>query len=161
MIGAPLLRVLHIEDDLFTQGFVKVALQDKVDLTSVATLQDARLLISTHEYDVILADLYLPDAVGLETLSSWWPHFIPTIVISNDDSPATLKRADSMGAYDYISKANLSKINLLSHIKIAVDKHKEENARKKGRWLDDATFERVKPYIACAAVIATPFVARL
>lgn len=60
------LRVLHVEDDFADAMLLQHALYDAgaydFDLEVVRTLRDARAKLSRHDYDLIIADLRLPDS---------------------------------------------------------------------------------------------------
>jgi CheY-like chemotaxis protein len=60
------LSVLHIEDDFADAMLLQYALCDAggydMDLQVVRTLHDARLKLSRQTYDLIIADLRLPDS---------------------------------------------------------------------------------------------------
>jgi CheY-like chemotaxis protein len=59
------LRVLHVEDDFADAMLLQHALCDAgaydFDLEVVRTLHDARFKLRRHRYDLIIADLRLPD----------------------------------------------------------------------------------------------------
>jgi CheY-like chemotaxis protein len=60
------LRVLHVEDDFADAMLLQHALCDagayNFDLEVVRTLHDARLKLGRNDYDLIIADLRLPDS---------------------------------------------------------------------------------------------------
>mgnify|MGYP006273476057 CR=1 FL=1 len=62
------MRVLHVEDDFADAMLLQHALCDAgaydFDLEVVRTLRDARLKLARRRYDLIIADLRLPDSVN-------------------------------------------------------------------------------------------------
>ncbi len=61
-------RILHVEDDLSISGFIKELLEDKAKINHATTLSDAKKLIESEKFDVVLLDVGLPDGSGLDLL---------------------------------------------------------------------------------------------
>ncbi|MET0181160.1 MAG: CHASE3 domain-containing protein, partial [Novosphingobium sp.] len=64
------LRVLHIEDDEDIARLVASAFEDKAIVTAVQTAEEARRALAAETPDLVILDLALPDASGLELLPS-------------------------------------------------------------------------------------------
>jgi len=64
-------------------------------------------LLATPEVDLVLLDLTMPGAIGFSSLV--WLRAerpeVPVIIISSDDRPRTVRRAQQFGAAGFVSKA--------------------------------------------------------
>lgn len=103
-MSAPL--VLVIEDDASLRRFLRMALQHRdYQVIEAARAQEGEALARSHNPDVILMDLGLPDQDGLDLLQSfraWNP--APIVVISARNQEATKVKALDAGADDYVTK---------------------------------------------------------
>ncbi|MGB3635038.1 MAG: response regulator [Rubrobacteraceae bacterium] len=65
-------RILLIEDNLGDARLVQILLDEaenpRFEITHAESLEDALGCLDTGRFDVVLADLSLPDSNGLETL---------------------------------------------------------------------------------------------
>jgi two-component system KDP operon response regulator KdpE len=103
-MSAPL--VLVIEDDASLRRFLRMALQHRdYQVIEAARAQEGEALARSHNPDVILMDLGLPDQDGLELLQSFrtW-NASPIVVISARNQEATKVKALDAGADDYVTK---------------------------------------------------------
>lgn len=92
----PLMR-LSMMDALKAVGY---------EVRSAATGQDGLALLRKEPFDLVITDLRLPGASGLELLQTWKQHAPRTevIVITAHGSVETAVEAMKLGAYDYITK---------------------------------------------------------
>jgi two-component system, NtrC family, response regulator AtoC len=109
-------HVLLIDDDQGTMDLLKEVLQKEGYAVSEAkTGQEALAQTRAFAFDVVLADLRLPDLDGIEvlrTLHALDPD-LPVIVMTAFGSMETAVEAIRDGAYDYISKPfNLTEVRL-------------------------------------------------
>lgn len=77
-------------------------------LLTAGTLKQLETLIDTHpELDLALLDLHMPGAQGFSGLLWLRGHCpqLPVIVISSDDHPRTIARAQQFGAAGFLSKS--------------------------------------------------------
>ncbi|MXP26057.1 response regulator [Altererythrobacter indicus] len=76
------------------------------DIDIAGSLAEARRLLDTAAFDVVLLDLQLPDGDGLELLESWRERLGETsfIVVTADGSLARAVGAMRLGAYDFLVK---------------------------------------------------------
>lgn len=102
--------VLLIEDN--PADLAKIAYEFRMDeyssfdLSAAETLQDGLELLMSHQFDIVLLDLSLPDAHGLEAvlkLTQTWPD-LPIVVLTGLDDKPTALAALKQGAQDYLSK---------------------------------------------------------
>src|SRR2546423_8683088 len=103
-------RVLLIEDDPDFAALVRrcvASLGALPMLTTAETLQQAHEALQTHVYDLILADLGLPDSTGVATV-----HSIaevsqrPIIVLTANEEPGIRDDSLAAGAYELLHKSD-------------------------------------------------------
>ena len=112
-------RILLIEDVVVTAEIVRAYLDaapNAVLVESVGSLGTALERIAIGAFDLIMADLNLPDSKGLETLD----HLTRAtdrliIVLTTEDSPQLREAAIARGAYDFLPKNQLSR-NVLNQL---------------------------------------------
>ena len=98
-------RVLLIEDDLVDQMAFKRVIKERslpFDYQIAASLDEARRLIDTEQFDIILCDYLLGDGIGTEMLG--WQLDAPVILLTGSGSEEIAVEALKMGAYDYLVK---------------------------------------------------------
>jgi PAS domain S-box-containing protein len=66
--AAKRLRILHVDDDTSVLGFVAAALGHNCEVTSVATISEARAVMATQHFDLVVLDLMLSQTSGLDLL---------------------------------------------------------------------------------------------
>ncbi len=74
-------RILHVEDDPDVIHVVSTVLQKIAELEHATTLSEARALIQTNNYSLVILDLSLPDGHGTELLNELRNHQPPTPVV--------------------------------------------------------------------------------
>jgi diguanylate cyclase (GGDEF)-like protein len=101
-------------------------------LKRVATMQEGEAYLSAHAVDLIILDLGLPDAQGVEALRRTHaaaPH-LPTVVLTGRDDEDLARQALREGAQDYLIKGQIDARGLMRALRYAVDrKAMEEKAR--------------------------------
>ena len=80
----------------------------EVKITSYGSGSQLLLNYQKRKFDVIFLDVSMPEMDGFEVLAYinkyHWNDTFAVIMISADDSPANIKRAYDLGAFDYISR---------------------------------------------------------
>lgn len=114
--------VLVVEDDFF----LVQAYQDKFEKegVNVLTAMDGRTALSFLEKDppdAVLLDLMLPGVNGFDVLvaikqNTKWKS-VPVIILTNLGQDQDMKRGLSLGANEYIVKANIKISDLVEKIK--------------------------------------------
>jgi two-component system, cell cycle sensor histidine kinase and response regulator CckA len=122
------IRVLLVEDNpgdarLFTE-LVRDAGAGQWDLVQVGRLSTALERLRREPFDVMLLDLSLPDADGLETLVRAHTDApkIPIVVLTGHDDEALAVRAVRAGAQDYLVKGRLDGDLLVRSIRYASER---------------------------------------
>jgi PAS domain S-box-containing protein len=115
------IRLLLVEDDPADARVVERHLKDaglnRVTSDWVQTVAEAAQLLSTNEYDLVLLDLGLPDATGLQALRALRAvaDLTPIIVLTGSDDYKQGLSAVREGAQDYLEKRRVN-AGMLSRI---------------------------------------------
>ncbi len=130
-------QILLIEDNPGDRRLTEIALGEAAsdadmscELHAVNTLADglAWLADPAHQFAVVLLDLGLPDAVGLDGLRS--VHIagpgVPIVVLTGLSDMATATAALKAGASDYLDKADLRPRTLFRALRYAIERKKAE-----------------------------------
>jgi DNA-binding response OmpR family regulator len=101
------MRLLLVEDEALLARRVRKGLQEEtyaVDLA--ATAAAARDLVQGTSYDLIILDLMLPDASGLDLLAEWREEGVetPVLILTARDRLEDKLRGFEAGADDYLTK---------------------------------------------------------
>ena len=107
------MHILHVEDDTAFALFVKHELKKSssdIEIEHVSSLHEAKLAIKNKltPYDIILLDLRLPDAEGLQSLDELliFCEQVPIIVLSGEGERKVGIESLARGAQDYLLKEN-------------------------------------------------------
>ncbi|HKT76502.1 MAG TPA: ATP-binding protein [Sphingobium sp.] len=114
-------RVLHVDDDPDVLRLIATALEDQVEISSVASVREARAALGRKSFDLAILDLGLPDGPGtllLPDLKAAGP--IPVIIFSAQD--ADEEAAASVQAF--LTKSRTS----IDHLLVTVDKMWRQSA---------------------------------
>ncbi|MCB9198637.1 MAG: response regulator transcription factor [Flavobacteriales bacterium] len=120
------LKIIHIEDEPQARevvlGFVNRFLSEEVDyMGSAASLEEAGLLLSSCDFDIILLDVQLKDGSGLELIDKFPNLAASTILCTSDDTKGI--EAVKKGIFDYLLKP----LNILE-LKESLAKYKNKMA---------------------------------
>ena len=113
--------VLIIEDEVSIRRFLKAALEGQgFKLLEAATGAQGLMLAASHQPDIIILDLGLPDLEGLEVIKGIreWAR-TPIIIISARGRDADKVEALDAGADDYLTKP-FSVDELAARLRVAV-----------------------------------------
>lgn len=101
------IRILIVDDEESFVRSLSFALRTEgMDVTGVHSGEDAFLEVRKNQFDIILLDLRLPGADGMEVLNSIrnLDIDIPAIMISAHGDTRAAVKAVKLGAADYLSK---------------------------------------------------------
>jgi DNA-binding NtrC family response regulator len=99
-------RIALLEDDRDTAELMRLILGDEHHIAWFSTAGDFLEVFQTDAFDLILLDISLPDASGLELYASIRDRSkaIPVIVISGHAELEAIQEAKRRGVSDYITK---------------------------------------------------------
>lgn len=116
--------ILIVEDDKVIRNFIEISLDSQgYKCIAVETGQAGVSMAFSHNPDVVLVDLGLPDMDGLEVIKKLRQVFhMPIIVVSARGRDMDKVEALDSGADDYLTKP-FSVVELLARIRVAL-RHK-------------------------------------
>src|SRR5271166_598228 len=121
-------RILLVEDNPIDaralREMIREACSGPFHLEHADRLSRALDLLATKQFDVLLLDLSLPDARGLETVSQVHAHSpkAPIVVLTSLDDEAVAARALRAGAQDYLIKGRVSGDLLVRSVRYACER---------------------------------------
>jgi len=124
------LKLLLVEDNPGDARLLREAIADagsgRFELVHVAKLVDAGARLAGGSFDLILLDLSLPDAQGLETLirTRTLAPALPIVVMTGLDDENLALRAVQDGAEDYLVKGQVDGAGVVRCIRYAVERYK-------------------------------------
>jgi two-component system cell cycle sensor histidine kinase/response regulator CckA len=131
------MRILYLEDNSLDADLVRreLARQDQGDVLDVATtLSEARVRLDDGAYDVVVADLHVPDGSGLELVAELRARALPAacVVLTSHGDESTAVAALKAGADDYQPKLPGFAAQLRRTLEVAVERFRHEHARRQG-----------------------------
>jgi DNA-binding NtrC family response regulator len=112
------IRVLVVEDEhTLRESCVTVLAHQGYDVTGAGRADEARELMARRSFDVVLLDLYLPDASGMELLQAALAARPDALVVVMTGNPSVESSIEALraGAWDYLPKPFTA-----SHLEILV-----------------------------------------
>jgi len=130
----PFKRLLLIEDDLADAGVLRTALSEAAAtdfafrLVHVEKLSEALQLLRDNSFDLILLDLSLPDAWGMEAVIrvKEAAPTLPIVVVTDLDDEEVAVEAMRNGAQDYWVKGQINRSMLVRAIRYAIERKKAD-----------------------------------
>ena len=128
-------RILLVEDNPGDARLIRETLREAESLPFLLTHADrlaaAEERLGAEAFDVVLLDLSLPDAHGLETVRRTLAAGaeVPIIVLTGLDDEATAVAAVQAGAQDYLAKGRLDGTLLARAIRYAMERKRLERER--------------------------------
>jgi PAS domain S-box-containing protein len=127
-------RVLLVEDDPVDARLLRAMFNEpssrKMELTYVRRMSEAVNHLMASACDIILLDLGLPDAKGLEAvrrLHAVAPR-VPLVVLTGSEDESLATRALQEGAQDYLIKGQIDTQGLLRSLRYAIERQTVEDA---------------------------------
>lgn len=129
------ISVLLIEDNPGDVRLVKELLRQSnlsgtspsiIQLTHTERLKSARALLEEKSYDLLLLDLSLPDAHGLDSFLELNQSFpaVPAVILSGHTNHEMALQAVQQGAQDYLAKDDLTVNLLVKTIHYTIERHR-------------------------------------
>ncbi len=143
------MQVLIVDDNAANVDLLEQILE-QAGYTNLVSTQDARSvahLCHASVPDLVLLDLHMPDRSGFEVMGDirdllQEPESLPVLVVTADAAHASLRRALSLGARDFISKP-LDNAELLLRVRnLLQTRHLQKELRDHNEVLADAVRAR-------------------
>lgn len=103
-------KILIVDDSEINRALLVDILEEQYDVVEAENGVEAISVLSKQrtDFSLLLLDIMMPEMDGFEVLAyinkHQWNDTFAVIMISADDSPANIKRAYDLGAFDYISR---------------------------------------------------------
>ena len=126
--------VLLVEDNPGDARLIREMLSEQssysTELTHVDCMGAAKTYLAEHVVDIILLDLGLPDAQGLEAIRGIHAAApsVPLVVLTGLDDGAMAMQALQQGAQDYLIKGQIDTRGLLRALRYAIERKTMESA---------------------------------
>lgn len=151
----PIRTALLIEDNPGDARLLREMLRDQgehqIGVTHVGCMFDAEASLLEHVVDVILVDLGLPDAQGLDALRrarAAAPH-APVVVLTGSSNPLLALQALQAGAQDYLVKCELEGRGLVRSLRYAVGRKHLEDALFEEKERAEVTLNSIGDAVIC------------
>lgn len=126
------LKVLLVEDDFGDAALVEIFLNEAwvsnpPEVRHVICVSDAKMELARERFDIVLCDLSLPDAEGVETVIALrdCSQGAPIVVLTGRDDPDFSLSLIERGAQDYLNKRELTAPNLMRAIRYAIERDRQ------------------------------------
>ena len=141
-MGGDSIKVLLIEDNAgdacLLREFLKEPQGTSFEMVHVDRLSEALSSLARETFGIILLDLSLPDADGLDTISRLrrLAEKVPIVVLTGLNDEEVAVAAIEAGAQDYLIKGQVSGPLLARALRYAIQRHRvEESLRDRNREL--------------------------
>lgn len=128
-----MVRLLLVEDDADDARLVldDLVVSDVYRFSTEWVINQAAALeaLERGRFDIVLTDLHLPDAQGLEGIFTLrWRHpEVPIVVLSGNEDAATALLTMKAGAQDYLVKGEAGRQAITRSIAFAMERHRIES----------------------------------
>ena len=151
-------RVLLVEDSLGDAGLLREMFREqrsaKIELTHVLHMRGAEQHLKDRTVDVILLDLGLPDAQGVEAIQrarALVPR-VPLVVLTGCDDESLAVRALNEGAQDYLVKGQIDARGLMRALRYAIERKRMEEALFDEKERAQVTLSSIGDAVLCTDV---------
>jgi diguanylate cyclase (GGDEF)-like protein/PAS domain S-box-containing protein len=134
MTKKPIKVLLLVEDNQGDARSLREMLNQRdltgTEISHVTTMSDAESHLGKHVVDIIVLDLGLPDAQGLEAIRRTHTAAprIPLVVLTGLDDESLAAQALQEGAQDYLLKGQIESRGLLRSLRYAIERKLMEEA---------------------------------
>jgi diguanylate cyclase (GGDEF)-like protein/PAS domain S-box-containing protein len=151
--------LLLVEDNLGDARLLREMLNEpgtapEATLVHVQSMADAEEHLANNHVDIVLLDLGLPDAQGLEAVRrarSAAPH-VPLVVLTGLDDQSAAAHALQEGAQDYLIKGQIETRGLLRALRYAVERKGMEDALFAEKDRAQVTLNSIADAVACTDI---------
>ena len=124
-------RVLIIDDEKDNTEIIKDILEDVNYSTVLArSATEAKTIVKTNSFDLILMDVWMPGQDGISLLSEWYSEGFdtPVVMMSGHAEPSDIVKAMKLGATDFLKKPLHDFLPILRNI--MTDQGSEESTQE-------------------------------
>jgi diguanylate cyclase (GGDEF)-like protein/PAS domain S-box-containing protein len=158
MVKNSINTVLLVEDNAGDAVLLRRMFREEgfrgMEVIHVERMSEAEACLSTTAIDIVLLDLGLPDARGLEALRRARvasPH-TPLVVLSGLDDDAVALQAMQEGAQDYLTKGQIEPRELLRAMRYAVERKTIEETLFAEKERAQVTLDSIGDAVVCADI---------
>lgn len=132
-------KILLVEDNPGDVLLIKTMLAEtesfSFKIVHIERLEKALYLYGSQHFDVILLDLSLPDAIGLNTFTRIQSvaSNCPIVVMTDLDDESTGNEAMKLGAQDYLVKKEVNPKMLVRALRYSIERKRLEEKLRKAR----------------------------
>jgi diguanylate cyclase (GGDEF)-like protein/PAS domain S-box-containing protein len=155
MIGKSLKLVLLVEDNpgdarLFREMLNEADMRN-TEMLHAASMSEAERRLSEGSFDIVLLDLGLPDAQGMEAVrrARAVAPSIPLVVLTGLDDESIATQALQEGAQDYLIKGQIETRGLLRALRYAIERKIVEEALFAEKELAQVTLNSIGDAVVC------------
>jgi diguanylate cyclase (GGDEF)-like protein/PAS domain S-box-containing protein len=161
MTGPSVKKVLLVEDSPGDARLLREMFNEQgwhsTEVTHVACMRDAERHLAERTVDVILLDLGLPDAQGLEVVRR--AHIaaprVPLVVLTGLDDESLAIQVLQQGAQDYLVKGQIETRGLARALRYAIERKVMEDALFEEKDRAQATLNCIGDAVVCADLSGT------
>ena len=124
-------RILIIDDEKDNTEIIKDILEDVNYSTVLArSASEAKTIVNTNSFDLILMDVWMPGQDGISLLSEWHSEGFdtPVVMMSGHAEPSDIVKAMKLGATDFLKKPLHDFLPILRNI--MTDQGSEESTQQ-------------------------------
>lgn len=131
------------EDAAFFESYSASIESPKVEISHAYDLEEAIKQLKERSFDLIISDLDLPDAQGMEAIEalSEYAQEAPMLILTGAEEDTLIDKAAHLGVYDYLYKSELNSRYLKRSIRYALSRSKIE---KRNQQLQDQLYHSQK-----------------
>jgi PAS domain S-box-containing protein len=158
MIKRAIKALLLVEDNPGDARLLREMLReeasDHTQLTEVTSMRDAQMHLKERPVDIVLLDLGLPDAQGLDAVrqARLAAPRVPLVVLTGLDDEALASQALQEGAQDYLIKGQIDARSLLRALRYAIERKTMEDALFAEKERAQVTLNCIGDAIACTDI---------
>ena len=161
MRNNPVTTLLLIEDNLGDARLLREMFNDRqsqdTKMTHVESMTDGERHLSEHVVDLILLDLGLIDAEGLDAVRrahAAAPR-VPLVVLTGRDDETLAAQALQEGAQDYLIKGQIEPRGLMRSLRYAIERNTMEEALFAEKERAEVTLNCIGDAVACTDLSGT------
>ena len=149
-------RLLLVEDNPGDARLIREMLSESesidIELTHVQYMRDAEKHLADHAVDIVLLDLGLPDAQGLEAVKRGHAAapLVPLVVLTGLDDESLAALALQSGAQEHLIKGQIDARALLRALRYAVERKTMEEALFAEKERAQVTLNCIADAVACS-----------